>query len=241
MSFKLVFCPVLAALYFLPLPRRRKLVLLAAAGFGFVLPILVSIMVYPDLFSSWLLAIRGQIPNQHLVYLEETNPSLLLLALAAVDHLGLGGSRPILFAAYALAAAALVLVPFALVLRRAVGSGGEGLSLARLDRWLMDHPRTAMRLAMLAMYALYLSSPRLKEYAFFELAVYAAILVVDLSPPALATVLIVGVAIPALTSIAGNAFEGGFGLLAIALACFWTLLLDFRDGLARLAPEGRHP
>jgi hypothetical protein len=240
MSFKLVFCPVLSALYLLPLPRRQKLVLLAVAGLGFALPILASVAFYPDLFSSWLLAITGGIPDQHSVQIEETNPSLLLLAQSIVDHVGFADSKPLVFAIYGLAAFALVLMPLALVLLRALGIGiaaGGASFPARLDRWLMDHPKAAMRITVLAMYGLYLCSPRLKEYAFFELALYLAVLVVDLSSPALALVLIVAIAFPAMASIGGNAFEGSFALLAIAVVCFWTMLLDFRGVPAREKPE----
>lgn len=243
-SFKLVFFPVLAALYFLPLPRCRKLVLIAVAMFSFALPILLSRVFYPDLFSSWLLAIAGQIPNQHSVGLVEINPSLLLLAHSLMDHVGLGDSKPAMFATYALGASALVLVPFGMFVLRAVGNGparGGGSLLVRLDRWLMGHPRAATRVTVLAMFALYLSSPRLKEYAFFELALYAAILIVDLAALALAAVLTIGLLVPALISITGHTFEGGFGLLIVALTCFWILLLDFRAEPTRLEPEGLNP
>ncbi len=243
-SFKLVFCPVLAALYFLPLPRRRKLVLIAMAAFGFAAPILVSRVFYADLFSSWLLAIAGQIPNQHSVDLVEANPSLLLLARSLMDHAGLGDSKPAMFAIYGLGVSALVLVPFALSVLRAVGSGavrgGESL-LTRLDRWLMDHPGTAARITVLAMFALYVSSPRLKEYAFFELALYAAILIVDLPALALAAVLAVALLVPGLISMTGHSIEGGFSLLMVALACFWILLLDFRAEPTRLEPDVMQP
>jgi hypothetical protein len=243
-SFKLVFFPVLAALYFLPLPRGRKLTLIVVATFGFVLPILISRLFYPDLFSSWLLAISGQIPNQHSVDVVEINPSLLLLAHSLMDHAGFGDSKPVMFATYALGAFALVLVPFALSVLRAAGSGPErrgGSLLTRLDLWLMDHPRTAIRITVLAMFSLYLTSPRLKEYAFFELALYAAILIVDLPALALAAVLTVGLLLPALTWMTGHTFEGGFGLLIVALTFFWILLLDFRAEPMRLESEGVHP
>ncbi|MCP3401043.1 hypothetical protein [Bradyrhizobium sp. CCGB20] len=243
-SFKLVFFPVLAALYFLPLPRGRKLVLIAAATFAFALPVLISGLFYPDLFGSWRLAIAGQIPNQHAVDLVEINPSLLLLARSLMEHAGLGDSKPAMFATYALAASALVLVPFALSVLRVVASRPvrEGGSfLTRLDRWLMQHPRAAMRITVLAMFALYLSSPRLKEYAFFELAVYAAILVVDLPALALAAFLSVGVLVPALISLVGTQLEGSFMLLIVALICFWILLLDFRAEPKRLEMELAQP
>ena len=243
-SFKLVFCPVLAALYFLPLPRARKLALIAVAAFSFALPILISRLFYPDLFASWLLALAGQIPDQHIVDIVEMNPSLLLLARSLMEHAGLGDSKPVMFAIYALAALALVLVPFALSVLRAVSGGPSragGSPLARLDRWLIDHPATAARITMLAMFALYLSSPRLKEYAFFELALYAAILVVDLPATALAAFLGIAVLAPAVISMMGHTIEGTFTLLIISLTCFWILLLDFRAEPRRLDLENAHP
>ncbi len=223
MSFKLVFCPVLAALYFLPLSRRRKLVLIMVAGVSFVLPILVSAVFYSHLFSSWLLAITGGIPDQHSVRIEETNPSLLLLAQSIVDRVGLADSKPLVFATYALTATAFVLAPLGWSLLRAVRNN-EGSLPARLDRWLIDHPHAAMRFTVLAMYGLYLCSPRLKEYAFLELAVYAAVLIVDLPAAALAAVLTVGVAGPAFVSFSGMSIEGSFVQIAVALACFWIML-----------------
>lgn len=222
MSFKLVFFPVLAALYLLPLPRGRKLVLIAVATFSFALPILISWLAYPDLFASWQLAMAGKIPNQHVVDLFELNPSLLLLTRDLMIHAGLGDSKPAIFAAYAFGALALVLVPFALSVVRAVASRpvqqGEALP-ARLDRWLIDHPRTAMRIMVLAMFAIYLCSPRLKEYSFFELALYAAILLVDLPAVALAAALIVGLLVPSLGSVVGHSVEGSYMLLFVATAC----------------------
>lgn len=243
MSFKLVFFLVPAALYLLPLPRGRKLVLIAAAAFSFALPILISWLFYPDLFASWLLAIGGRIPNQHAVDLVEVNPSLLLLAQSLIRHAG-SDSRPAVLATYALAALALVLVPFAVcVLRvaacRPVREGGSRLS--QLDRWLVDHPRAAMRITVLGMFALYLSSPRLKEYAFFELALYAAVLVVDLPAGPLAAFLTAGLLVPSLISLAGTALEGTFILLIAALMCFWILLQDFRAEPKRLDMEGAQP
>ena len=98
-----------------------------------------------------------------------------------------------------------------------------------------------MRITVLAMYGLYLCSPRLKEYAFFELAVYAAILIVDLPAAALAGMLTIGVAVPTLVSITGITIEGGFVQVAVALMCFWILLLDFRAEPTRLEQQGVRP
>jgi hypothetical protein len=213
---------------------------MTVAGLGFVLPILVSVVFYPGLFSSWLLAITGGIAGQHSVQIEETNPSLLLLAQTIVDRVGLADSKPLVFAIYALAATAFVLAPLGGSLLRAIRNN-EGSLPARLDRWLIDHPQAAMRITVLAMYGLYLCSPRLKEYAFFELAVYAAVLIVDLPAAALAAVLTIGVAVPTLVSITGITIEGGFVQVAVALMCFWILLLDFRAEPKRLEQKGVRP
>ena len=144
--------------------------------------------------------------------------------------------EPPAFAIYALAATALVLAPLGWSLLRAIRSS-EGSLPTRLDRWLIDHPQAAMRITVLAMYGLYLCSPRLKEYAFFESAVYAAVLIVDLPAAALAAVLTIGVAVPTLVSITGTTIEGGFVQLAVALMCFWIMLLDFRAEPTRLAQQ----
>ena len=170
-----------------------------------------------------MLALTGGIPDQHSVQLEEANPSLLLLAQSIVDRIGLADSKPIVFAIYALAATALVLAPLGWSLLRATRNS-EGSLLGRLDRWLIEHPHAAMRVTVLAMYGLYLCSPRLKEYAFFELAVYAAVLIVDLPAAALAAVLTIGVAVPNLVSITGATIEGGFAQITVALVCFWIML-----------------
>lgn len=224
-SFKLVFFPVLAALYFLPQPRGRKLLLIGVAAGMFVLPILASLVVYPDLFKSWLSAIFGQIPGQHSPG-NEVNPSLLFLSLTLADRVGLGGSKPVVVALYGLIAVALVLAPLAISVWRMVGAqwpSGKASPLRALDAWLVDHPDAAMRITVLTMYGLYLCAPRLKEYAFFEVALYAAVLVVDLPAALMAAVLTVAIAIPTLATVSG-VFVDGFGQLTIALICFWLLL-----------------
>lgn len=224
-SFKLVFFPVLAALYLLPQPRARKLLLIAVAAGMFALPILASLVVYPDLFKSWLNAILGQIPGQHSPG-NEVNPSLLFIALTLADSVGLAGSKPVVAAIYGLIAIALVLAPLAISAWRMVGSwrpARKASLLEVLDGWLIGHPEMAMRITVHAMYALYLCAPRLKEYAFFELALYAAVLVVDLPAILMAAVLAIAIAIPVLASISGI-FVSGFGQLGIALICFWLLL-----------------
>ena len=225
-SFKLVFCPVLAALYFLPQPRRRKLVLVAVAAGMFALPILVSMVFYTELFQSWLSAIVGQIPGQHSPRTED-NPSLLFLALTLADVVALAGSKVAVTALYCLVVVGLVLAPLAISVWRRVraqGRPGKASPLQALDDWLLDHPDAAMRITVLAMYALYLCAPRLKVYAFFEAALYASVLIVDLPAAMVAAVLTVAIAIPFVASVSGIAFVDGFDLLAVALVCFWIML-----------------
>ncbi|PDT91299.1 hypothetical protein CO669_04580 [Bradyrhizobium sp. Y36] len=224
-SFKLVFFPVLAALYFLPQPRGRKLVLIAVASGMFALPILVSLVIYPDLFRSWLSAILGQIPGQHSPG-NEVNPSLLFIGLTLADRIGLAGSKPVVAAIYGLLALALVLAPLAISVWHMIGAwrpARKASPLQVLDDWLVAHPETAMRITVLAMYALYLCAPRLKEYAFFEVALYAAVLVVELPAVLMAAVLAIAIAIPILASVSG-VFISGFAQLTFALICFWLLL-----------------
>ncbi len=225
-SFKLVYCPIIAALYLLPLQRSRKLMLIAVASGGFVLPILISAVFYAHLLPSWLGAIFGQIPGQHSPS-NEVNPSLLFLARALADRLGLVGSKLVIASLYGFAALVLVIGPLAVSVWRMIAARGPvdvRSPLNWFDRWLIEHPVAAMRLAVLTMYAFYLCAPRLKEYAFFDVALYAAILIVDLPAAGLAAVMTVAVGIPALASITGYAFIDGFDQLAIALACFWIML-----------------
>lgn len=225
-SFKLVFVPVLAALYLLPQPRRRKLVLIAVAAGMFALPILVSVVFYPELFSSWLSAIFGQIPGQHSPG-GETNPSLLFLAQTLADRASLAGSKPVVAVLYGLIAVALLLAPLVIFVWRMVRAHGSGTKISplqALDDWLMDHPDAAMRITVLAMYALYLCAPRLKVYAFFEAALYAAVLIVDLPAVMVAVMLAMAIAIPFVVAVSGIAFVDGFDLLAVAIVCFWIML-----------------
>ena len=225
-SFKLVYCPILAALYLLPLRRSRKLLLIAVAAGAFALPILISAVFYANLVPSWLAAISGQIPGQYSPS-NDVNPSLLFLALTLAHRLGLAGSQLVVAALYGFAALALVIAPLAVSAWRMVAAHGPVDARSPLkwfDRWLVEHPVPAMRLVVLTMYALYLCAPRLKEYAFFDIALYAAILVVDLPAAWLAVVLAIAVGIPALASITGFVFIDGFDQLGIALLCFWILL-----------------
>ncbi|MBR1172584.1 hypothetical protein JQ617_01330 [Bradyrhizobium sp. KB893862 SZCCT0404] len=225
-AFKLVFLPILAALYFLPHPRRRKLLLIAVAAGMFVLPILVSLAFYPDLFRSWISAITGQIPGQHSPA-SEVNQSLLLLASSLAGSIGLAGSKPFVIGLYALIAVTLVLAPFAVsvwrTFRRQAGPGKTAL-LSAFDDWLVNHPAAAMRITVLAMYALYLCTPRPKEYTFFQVALYAAVLIADLPAAMMVAALAIAVFIPILASASVTAFMGGYGQLTLALICFWILL-----------------
>jgi hypothetical protein len=193
---------------------------------------------YADLFPSWLNAVTGQIPEQHSIYQSGSNQSLLMLASEFADHLSLVGNRPVVFALYAFAAIALLLAPFAWSVSRAVGwrERGEMASFgSRLDQWLIVHPQQARRITVIAMYGLYLCAPRLKEYAFFELALYAAVLFVDLRMSALVAALACGVVFLSLASLAGSGIVEHYGQANAAIVCFWIVLADFS---ARTASAG---
>jgi hypothetical protein len=143
-----------------------------------------------------LSAIFGQIPGQHSPGSED-NPSLLFFAQTLADRVSLAGSKPVVAMLYGLIAITLLLAPLAIVVWRMVRARGRGAKtspLRALDDWLMDHPDAAMRITVLAMYALYLCAPRLKVYAFFEAALYAAVLIVDLPAVMVAVVLTIAIA-----------------------------------------------
>jgi len=135
------------------------------------------------LFSSWIEAISGRIPGQHSPASESCNPSLLCLGQALSENLGLTDYKLVGARFYTLAVVLLVLGPLAGSVIRLVKPeyvSDHGSFLKKLDQLLIDNPRFAIRIATLSMLALYLCAPRLKKYAYFELAIYAAMLVVDL-------------------------------------------------------------
>jgi hypothetical protein len=107
--------------------------------------------------------------------------------------------------------------------------------LEKLDQFLIDNSRFAMRIATLTMLALYLCAPRLKEYAFFELAIYAATLVVDLPTKWLAVTLAVTIAGPIVASGSQiSQFIYQFNQTIAALFCYGVLLLDLYPTFLRL-------
>ena len=241
MSIKIVFFPLLLSFYFFPLARRWKIILIMVAFACFAVPGLISFLFYNASFHSWLDAVSGRIPGQHSPASESCSPSLLCLGQALSENLGLihhdflGG----LF--YGLVVLLLILGPLATAVIRLVGQqyvAARESFLSKLDRLLMDSPRFAMRLATLSMFALYLCVPRLKEYAYFEMAIYAAMLVADLPAIGIAAVCIGGIVVPALTIGSPNAFVNTYGQTVAALFCFEVFLLDLRPSFFRLKTNG---
>jgi len=110
--------------------------------------------------------------------------------------------------------------------------------LAKLDQLLIDNPGFAMRTATLSMFALYLCSPRLKEYAYFELAIYAAVLVVDLPAIGIAAASIVAIVVPMLAMGSPTTFVNTFGQPIAALFCFYIFLRDLYPSFDRLKANG---
>jgi hypothetical protein len=88
------------------------------------------------------------------------------------------------------------------------------------------------------MLALYLCAPRLKEYAYFEIAIYAAMLVVDLPAIAMATVFTAGIVVPMLANGSHYAFVNTYGQTIASLFCFEIFLADLRPSFVRLGKVG---
>ncbi len=240
-SLKIVFFPLLLSFYFLPLTRGRKIVLIMVAFVCFIVPVLISFVFYHDLFRSWIEAISGRIPGQHSPASETCNPSLLCLGQALAENAGFNNPKLVGGLFYALAVAMLVLGPLAgaiirLVQRQYISQHGSFLK--KLDQWLIDNPQFAIRLATLSMLALYLCAPRLKEYAYFEMAIYAAMLVVDLPAIGMATVFTVAIVAPLLAAGSHNALVNTYGQTIAALFCFGILLADLHPSFVRLGKNG---
>jgi hypothetical protein len=240
-SIKIVFFPLLLSFYFFPLSRRRKILLIIVASVCFVAPGLTSFAFYHDLFFSWLEAISGRIPGQHSPASESCNPSLLCLGQALSENMGFTHHKLVGALFYALAVVLLVLGPLAgsviwLVKQEYISNHWSFLK--KLDQLLIDNPRFAMRMAVLSMLALYLCVPRLKEYAYFELAIYAAILVVDLPAMGIAAVITASIVVPMLATESPNAFVNTFSQTIVALFCFEIFLLDLRPSFFRLKKNG---
>lgn len=240
-SIKLVFFPLLLSFYFFPLTRRWKIILILVASVCFALPGLISFLFYRDLFHSWLDAVSGRIPGQHSPASESCNPSVLCLGQALSENLGLIHPNFLGGLFYGIVVFLLILGPLATSVIRLVRqqyiSAHESF-LRKLDRLLLDNPQFAMRLAMLSMLALYLCVPRLKEYTYFEMAMYAAMLVADLPAIAIAAVCIGGIVVPALAIGSPAALVNTFGQTVAALFCFEVFLLDLRPCFFRLRTNG---
>jgi len=242
LSLKLIFVPLLAGFYFLPLARARKWMLICIAVVCFALPILISYVFYHDLFLSWLDSILGRIPNQHSVATEVCSPSLYCLAQALANKVGFIFHKQraaILF--YALAVALIVGSLLVRIVHFVKREPGAGSFFAQLDRRLLANPCFAMRLATLAMLGLALCAPRLKEYYFFELALYAAMLATDLPPGELAVLFVVAIVGPIFApDLPGlrSALLGYFAQSLAAVFCYVVLLLDLKPAFTRLAPAG---
>jgi hypothetical protein len=246
MSIKVVFFPLLLSLYLFPLLRRQKSILIAVASVCFIAPGLASFVFYHDLFFSWIEAVSGQIPGQHSPASESCNPSLLCLGQTLSESLGFTHHKLVGVPFYALAAVLFVLGPLVRSVARLVKQEytGDGSFLQKLDQLLIDNPRFALRIAVLFMFALYLCVPRLKEYAYFELAIYAAILVVDLPAIGIAAVFTATIVAPMLATESHNAFVNTYSQTMAALVCFWIFLLDLhsffrlqRNGEVVISPE----
>jgi hypothetical protein len=236
MSIKITFFPVLISLYFFPLARNRKITLMVIASACFVIPIIVSFLFYHDLFFSWLDAIFGRIPGQYYAA-TEGNSSLFYMGQVLAGGFGFIHYKPLNGFLYAMAIA-LILGPLACSMvwfvKQEHANNGKSF-LKYLDQFLIDNSRFAMRVATLTMLALYLCTPRLKEYSFFELAIYAAMLVVDLPAKWLSVILAVTIAAPIVANgLQMSQFIDQFNQTIAAVFCYAVLLRDLYPAFMRL-------
>ena len=241
MSIKIIFVPIILSLYLFPLARSRKVALMVAAGVCFIVPAILSFLFYRDLFFSWLDAIFGRIPG-HISPATERSSSLFDIGQILAGSFGFIHYKLIGGFLYAVAAA-LILGPLVGLtvwfVNREYSERGKSF-LEKLDRFLIDNPYFAMRVATLLMLALYLCAPRLKEYAFFELAIYAAMLVVDLPANALAVILavtIVGPIVANLPQIPTSIQR--YNQFIAAVFCYGVLLLKSPPDLSEAKEKGR--
>lgn len=238
-ALKILYFPLLLGLYFIPVVRSRKLTLIAAAVFAFAVPMACSYFFYHDLFASWVACAFGHIPGQHSASTEWYNPSFYCMAKAILLLVGIGEEPSLAMLLYGMAMA-IIVGAFLYRIMRIVGDntvrGDTRPFLDRLDSLLLDHPQFAMRVVLLCMMALFLCSPRLKEYAFFELSLYAAMLVVDLPIAELLFVYVTAIAIPILSDQPQLKFLsyyfGGFDQLVVAGFCYVVLLNDLGSKLS---------
>jgi hypothetical protein len=236
MSIKIIFAPVLISLYFFPLARIKKIALMVIAGTCFIIPVLVSFLFYHDLFFSWLDAISGRIPGQ-ISPAREQSASLFDMGQALAGSLGFIHYKLLDGFLYAMAIV-LILGPLAhstiWFVKQEYAVDGKSF-LKKLDQFLIDNSRFAMRIATLTMLALYLCAPRLKEYAFLELTIYAAMLVVDLPAKWLAVTFAVTIAGPIIAYVSQiSQFIHQFNQTIAALFCYGVLLLDLYPAFLRV-------
>lgn len=174
-SIKIVFVPIIAAVFFLPVRMRDKAFLFAVALVSFALPFAVSYVGYHDWFNSWRLAISGGIRGQHSPITEGENPSLFFIG---QDFLS----------AYHIPYSNRLIAPkvFYSIMVSVVVLGGVWRCYSLLRRYktsLREKPDFALYMVCLMMLAFSLCAPRLKEYALFNLAIYVAVLSSFVSGP----------------------------------------------------------
>jgi len=236
MSIKIIFAPVLISLYFFPLARTKKITLMIIAGACFIIPVIVSYLFYYELFFSWLDVISGRIPGQ-ISQATEQSASLFDMGKALAGSLGFIHNKLLDGFLYAMAIG-LILGPLAYstiwFVKQECADDGKSF-LKKLDQFLIINSCFAMRIATLSMLAIYLCAPRLKEYAFFELAIYAAILVVDLPAKWLAITLAITIAGPIVASGSQiSQFIYQFNHTIAAVFCYGVLLMDLYPTFFRL-------
>jgi hypothetical protein len=172
-SIKLVFAPVLLGLFFLPVSGRKKIFLLFVASISFMLPFVLSYVFYQELCISWINGILGHIPDQISPIKEGPNGSLYFIVSETFSFLG---ASPLLqniggWLGYGAVFGAIIL--------SAVLTGYRLLKNKRDG--LEQNPDFAFYMVYLTMFGIALCAPRIKDYFFFNLAIYVAALSMFLS------------------------------------------------------------
>jgi hypothetical protein len=229
-AIKILFCPLLLGLYLFPASRKTRILMLGVAGICFVAPVVAWLLIEPNLFWSWVDCQLGRIPGQHSFSKQLCTATLYCMAHTIGDHLsadkliaeGIGTLLSGLFLAG-------VLLPLiGRIVQIMPKRDGKPL-LSRLDRWLMEEPRLALHLMLLSMLGLALCSPHLKEYGYFEIVIYAAAMIGNLSIGETAYVFAIGVILPLIPcSFTHVKFYshllGGYGQLVSALMVYGFLI-----------------
>lgn len=169
-SMKFYMAPLIAALIFLPKSWRTKIILMIVASASFALIVFLSWALHPDLFGGFLLGLQQRIPGQLSLANETCSPSLYCMTKYATAHARLFSFMrhdfALLQALYGIAAIIFFAAPLYVF--------GRLEKIKNLQKLLVREPRFALSMILFTMFAITILMPRVKEYGYFDAAVFAA-------------------------------------------------------------------